>query len=143
VSGNNGRLWVCGKLSANEVKVQQIPGQWCDYVFKEDYDLRSMEALEAFVDSNHHLPDIPPADDVAKNGLNVGDMQKRLLKKVEELTLYVLALNKRNKQLRQEKKQMKDQNKDLAKKVEAMNKQLETLQQQMQKLQDEQASASR
>jgi hypothetical protein len=143
VSGNNGRLWVCGKLSADEVKVQQIPGKWCDYVFKEDYDLRSMEALEAFVDSNHHLPDIPPADDVAKNGLNVGDMQKRLLKKVEELTLYVLALNKRNKQLRQEKKQMKDQNKDLSKKVEAMNKQLETLQQQMQKLQDEQASASR
>ena len=61
-----------------------------DYVFKSSYELMPLDALKAFVDENKHLPEIPSASDVAKNGLNITEMQIKLLKKVEELTLYTI-----------------------------------------------------
>lgn len=63
---------------------------WPDYVFKEEYKLMPTDQLKKFIENHHHLPNIPKAEDVYKDGLSLGDMNKRLLEKVEELTLYML-----------------------------------------------------
>ncbi|WP_196137751.1 hypothetical protein [Aliikangiella sp. G2MR2-5] len=65
-----------------------------DYVFADDYELMSLSDLEAFVNKNSHLPEVPSAKEVAKNGINMTDMQITLLKKVEELTLYTINQQK-------------------------------------------------
>ncbi len=62
-----------------------------DYVFDKSYDLPTLSAIKIYIDKNHHLPEIPSAAEVAKNGQNVGEMNALLLKKVEELTLYLIA----------------------------------------------------
>ncbi|MEM9581078.1 MAG: hypothetical protein AAF891_10360, partial [Pseudomonadota bacterium] len=62
-----------------------------DYVFADDYDLRPLSEVRAFIDTNSHLPEVPSAAMIAENGLDMTDMQMTLLKKVEELTLYTLA----------------------------------------------------
>ena len=66
-----------------------------DFVFEEDYDLRSIKEVESFIKDNGHLPDIPPAEDVETHGMKVGDMNTRLLQKIEELTLYIIQQEKR------------------------------------------------
>lgn len=62
-----------------------------DYVFEPDYSLLPLSEVAAFIEANRHLPDVPSAADVAREGLDMTDMQLTLLKKVEELTLYTLA----------------------------------------------------
>ncbi len=62
-----------------------------DYVFSKDYDLKPLSEVQAFIDKHSHLPDVPSASQINAEGLNMTDMQMRLLKKVEELTLYTLA----------------------------------------------------
>jgi|GEM_PF-584810 len=68
---------------------------WPDYVFAADYSLPSLSLLEQFITINKHLPEIPSAQVVAEEGQDVGEMNRLLLKKVEELTLYIIQLNKR------------------------------------------------
>lgn len=86
-------LSVLGTIHANEVKVDlSVPGP--DYVFKPDYKLPSLAEVKAYVDKNQHLSEIPSADEMSKNGLNLGDMNTKLLKKVEELTLYLIEQQK-------------------------------------------------
>ena len=80
----NGNLIVSGTVTVGSTQVHP------DYVFKSDYDLMSLEALKTFVDENKHLPEIPSAKEVAEKGLNMTEMQIKLLKKVEELTLYTI-----------------------------------------------------
>jgi hypothetical protein len=70
--------------------------EWCDYVFDKTYKLRSFGELENYIYKNHHLPEIPSAEEVVKNGNDLGVMGAKLLKKIEELTLYVLELKKEN-----------------------------------------------
>lgn len=82
---------VGGSMICEELKVQLI-NNWPDYVFKDDYKLRTLDDLRKYISENNHLPGIPAAAEVEKNGIDVGDMQKRLMEKVEELTLYVLQL---------------------------------------------------
>jgi len=65
-----------------------------DYVFNKTYALRPLSAVKAYIDLNHHLPEMPSAAEVAKNGQNLGEVNAVLLKKVEELTLYMIELNK-------------------------------------------------
>lgn len=84
-------LSVDGKIRSTEVKVYT---GWADFVFENDYDLLTLEEVEAYIKANGHLKDIPSADHVEQNGINVGEMNKLLLQKIEELTLYVIALNK-------------------------------------------------
>ena len=82
-------LYTSGKVYASEVLVQAtvpIP----DYVFDEDYNLRSLQELKKFIEKNKHLPEIPSADEVGAKGVDLGKMNLLLLKKVEELTLYIL-----------------------------------------------------
>ncbi|MBC7937045.1 MAG: hypothetical protein H7Y86_16980 [Rhizobacter sp.] len=89
---------VDGKMISEELKVQ-LSGNWPDYVFKDDYKLKSFDQLRAFIKEKNHLPNIPPAAEVEKNGIEVGDMQKRMVEKIEELTLYILELENRLKKL--------------------------------------------
>jgi len=85
-------LAVNGNIFARKLKVTQ--GGWADYVFDSSYRLRPLKEVEAFIAENKHLPDVPSAKEVEKNGLNVGDQHAVLLRKVEELTLYIIEQQK-------------------------------------------------
>jgi hypothetical protein len=93
------KLEVCGTIRAKEVRVET---GWCDYVFEKDYKLRSIDELEKFISDNKHLPGIAPASEVEKEGLKVAEMNKAMMEKIEELTLYVIQLSKDNKKLQEE-----------------------------------------
>lgn len=95
-------LNVAGKAICEEVKVQ-LSGGWPDYVFNNDYKLMPLDDLEKSISINKHLPNIPSAADItAAKGFEVGEMNRKLLEKVEELTLYLIDLNKKNNQLTKE-----------------------------------------
>lgn len=85
------RLAVDGKAVMEEIKVE-ISSAWPDYVFESDYDLRSLQETKAYIEKYKHLPEIPSAAEINENGIEVGDMHSRLLKKIEELTLYQIEL---------------------------------------------------
>jgi hypothetical protein len=87
-------LSVNGKIMSEEVRVE-LDGDWPDYVFEENYKLPSLKQLESFISSNKHLPNIPAAKQVKKEGFDLGDMNKRLLEKIEELTLYIIEQDKK------------------------------------------------
>ena len=87
------KLAVNGYISAKKLIVTQ--SGWPDYVFDKNYKLPSLEELEKYINAHKHLPGIIPAKDIEMNGLNVGDNQAALLKKIEELTLIVIDLNKK------------------------------------------------
>jgi hypothetical protein len=75
---------------------------WPDYVFKENYKMPKLDSLEQFIKSNGHLPEVPKAEDVETNGIDLGKNQALLLKKIEELTLIVIEQNKRIQKLEKE-----------------------------------------
>ncbi|WCT13641.1 hypothetical protein [Mucilaginibacter jinjuensis] len=82
-------LTVNGTIHATEVLVDQaVPHP--DYVFDKDYNLASLKDVKTYIDKNHHLPEIPSAAQVAKDGISLGEMNAKLLKKIEELTLYLI-----------------------------------------------------
>jgi hypothetical protein len=99
-------LAVNGDAIFNKVKVKLYSG-WSDYVFYKHYQLLPLKDLEVFIKTNYHLPDVPSATEVEKNGIDVAGNQALLLKKVEELTLYIIELNKKNEQQQQEIDKMK------------------------------------
>ena len=68
---------------------------WFDHVFDKNYNLRTLSEVEEYINENHHLPEIPSQQEVNENGYNLGDMQAKLLMKIEELTLYIIELEKR------------------------------------------------
>ncbi|NOW98753.1 hypothetical protein [Mucilaginibacter sp. SG564] len=80
---------VNGNVIATSVTVKAA-GTWPDYVFKKDYQLRPLSEVKAYIDQNQHLPEVPSDQVIAKEGLNLGEMNKLLMKKVEELTLYLI-----------------------------------------------------
>lgn len=87
------KLSVNGQILSEEVKVvNDIDAP--DYVFKKDYNLRSISEVEAFINENSHLPEIPSAAEFKEEGVHLGKMSFDLLKKVEELTLYIIELKK-------------------------------------------------
>jgi len=85
-------LDVNGTIRAKEVKVES---GWADFVFAPNYQLRSLAEVEEFIDQNGHLPDIPTAKEIEQNGVSLGEINAKLLQKVEELTLYIIQQNKR------------------------------------------------
>ena len=95
------RLSVNGKVRAKEVKVEAI--NWPDYVFSKDYKKPSLSELEQFISANARLPEIPSAKQVEKEGIELGAIQAALLKKIEELTLYIIE---QDKQLQDSKKEI-------------------------------------
>jgi hypothetical protein len=89
-----------GIFTAKKIKVTQ--SGWADYVFDSTYKLKPLSDVEQFVRQNKHLPDVPSEKQVANEGLNIGDNQAVLLRKIEELTLYVIELNKKVEELSKE-----------------------------------------
>jgi hypothetical protein len=87
---------VNGAVQAKEVVVNT---GWSDYVFDADYRLAPLDEIADYVRTNHHLPGIPSAAEVAEKGVSVGDMQAKLLAKIEELTLQMIAAEKRIREL--------------------------------------------
>jgi hypothetical protein len=84
-------LDVNGTIRAKEVKVES---GWADFVFKPDYQLKPLAEVEQFISTNGHLPEIPTTKEVEQNGVNLGEMNAKLLQKVEELTLYLIEQKK-------------------------------------------------
>ncbi len=97
------KLTVSGKVICEEVKVKLVSSGWPDYVFANNYRLRPLSEVENFIRENKHLPNIPSATEVEKNGLELGDMQKRMMEKIEELTLYVIELQKQIEEMKAKK----------------------------------------
>lgn len=81
-----------GILRTREIYVDAL--NWADYVFSPDYDLMTLSELETFIETNHHLPNIPSANDITMNGVNVAQTDALLLEKIEEMTLYILQQQK-------------------------------------------------
>ncbi|RFS21100.1 hypothetical protein DVR12_17330 [Chitinophaga silvatica] len=94
MGSNKYALMVGGAMSARQVKVTQ-KAPWPDYVFHSSYVLPPLQELEQFIIENKHLPEIPSEKEVKAEGQDLGEMNRLLLKKVEELTLYIIQLNKR------------------------------------------------
>lgn len=91
------KLSVNGKIHTKEVKVD-LTG-WPDYVFSNDYRLLSLKEVEKYIKEKGHLSNIPSAKEVDKNGIELGEMNKKLLQKIEELTLYSIQQDKNSKKL--------------------------------------------
>ncbi|VXD14803.1 hypothetical protein [Marinoscillum sp. 108] len=91
-------LEVNGTIRSKEVKVEAAP--WPDYVFSADYSLKSLEETEVFIKENNRLPDMPSAKEVAENGIALGEMNAKLLEKIEELTLHLIEKNHEIKELK-------------------------------------------
>jgi hypothetical protein len=85
-------LSVKGVVHSQVVKVDMTG--WSDFVFKPEYKLPTLASVKAYIDKNQHLPEIPSEQEITKNGLDLGEMNKLLLKKVEELTLYLIEKDK-------------------------------------------------
>ena len=85
-------LYVHGGLITDRVAIKHygLSTWWPDYVFRTDYHLMPLQELRKFINDNHHLPEVPSEAEVAENGIELGEMQSVLLKKIEEMTLYLL-----------------------------------------------------
>ncbi len=101
------KLFVAGGILTEQLKVAlSTKADWADYVFDKTYKLPSLSYVEKFVNTNHHLPNIPSAQQLVTEGVNIVQMQSKMLEKIEELTLYVIELNKKNKALELEMKKL-------------------------------------
>ena len=87
-------LTVTKKIEAAEIEVKKIP-EWKDCVFDENYNLRTLKDVEQYIKQYGHLPDIPGESEVLQDGINLAEMNALLLQKIEELTLYVIELEKK------------------------------------------------
>jgi len=112
------KLSVNGNIYAKKLTVTQL--NWADYVFDPAYKLLPLNDVAAFIQKNKRLPELPSASDVERNGIDVGHSQELLLRKIEELTLYVIAQNKEQQALRE--------------KLEKQNKRVSIMAKEMQQL---------
>jgi hypothetical protein len=96
------KLAVEGKIGAREIKVT-LTNPWPDYVFHKKYTLPSLASLEQYIAQHNHLPGIPSAKEVQENGgIDLGQMNAKLLEKIEELTLYLIELKKENQEIKKQ-----------------------------------------
>jgi hypothetical protein len=107
---NNYKLAVNGTIGAKEIKVEV--NTWSDFVFHDKYYLKTLQEVEDYININNHLPDIPAAKEVEENGVNVAEMDAKLLQKIEELTLYMIEMNKRVNTLESENSMLKEEIKE-------------------------------
>jgi hypothetical protein len=101
----NCKLSVAGAIQAYEVVVNT---SWSDYVFHPAYRLKPLTEVAAYIQRNHHLPGIPSAAEVRENGVSVGEMQSKLLAKIEELTLHAIQSEERNTRLEQQNRDLQE-----------------------------------
>ena len=107
------KLAVEGTIGARKVMVET--GSWSDFVFAPDYVLKDLDQVATFIKTNGHLPDVPSEKEVIENGIDLGDMDATLLQKIEELTLYTIAQEKKIKALEKENEEIDDLKARLAK----------------------------
>jgi hypothetical protein len=107
VANPDSKLTVAGNIHAREVKVTVNAGAVPDYVFANDYKLKSLQEVEEYIKQNSHLPEIPSAQEIEKNGLMLAEMNLSLLKKMEEMTLYMIEQDKEMKGLKKENEILK------------------------------------
>ncbi|MEL4309060.1 hypothetical protein JMA43_13235 [Joostella sp. CR20] len=93
------KLTVKGNIHTQEVKVDLAGAVAPDYVFKDDYKLKTLDEVKAYINNKGHLPNIPSAKEMEEEGINLKEMNLKLLEKIEELTLYVIEQEKRIKRL--------------------------------------------
>lgn len=98
-------LAVNGKIRAKEIKVEAA--NWPDYVFEKGYKVGKLEELESYIKANKRLPEMPSAKEVETNGVELGEINKLLLKKQEELTLHLIEQNRQIQQLLKEVQELK------------------------------------
>jgi len=99
------KMYVEQGILTEKVRVAiQNTGSWADYVFADNYELKPLHEVESFINENKHLPDVPSADEVVKDGIDVAAMNAKLLQKIEELTLYVIQQQKEIEQLKAKQK---------------------------------------
>ncbi len=108
---NKTKRYVCvisddGNIRSTAVKVEQR--DWSDFVFNKKFELTPLNELENYINKNQHLPNMPTQKEIAKDGLDLGNMQKLQMQKIEELTLYILQLNKRIEKLEKENSKLKN-----------------------------------
>ncbi len=101
------KLTVAGDITAKKIKVTNSVAPWPDYVFETDYKLPSIPEVEKFVAENKHLPGVPSGKTIEAEGHDLGEMNKRLLQKIEEQMLYIIEMDKRMKELEKELRGLK------------------------------------
>ncbi|MCX2679373.1 hypothetical protein OOZ15_05405 [Galbibacter sp. EGI 63066] len=130
-TGNTGphKLAVEGSIGAREVKIQA--SGWSDFVFEKDYNLPTLEEVEQHILEKGHLKDIPSAKEVEKNGIYLGEMDAKLLQKIEELTLYTIEQQKMIKEqqelVKQQQELLKQQEENFTEIVAGLKKEIETI----------------
>jgi len=100
ITNPNNKLDVNGTIHSKEVKVDMVGWSWPDFVFKKEYNLPTLAEVEKHINEKGHLENIPSEDEVLKNGINLGEMNAKLLQKIEELTLYMIEMKKENIQMK-------------------------------------------
>jgi hypothetical protein len=100
------KLAVNGKIVAEKILVTTFPN-WPDYVFEKNFKLPTLKSVEQFIEKNGHLPNMPSAAEAQKNGVELGEMNTKLLQKVEELTLYLISQQKQIEEMKKEIKSLK------------------------------------
>jgi Phage T4 tail fibre len=111
------KLTVKGQIHALEVRIDKAGALVPDYVFANDYKLKTLSEVDSYIKANNHLPEIPSANEIEKNGLILGEMNLSLLKKVEELTLYAI----------EQQKKLEAQNSAMVEQKKAMEVQAKTM----------------
>lgn len=101
------KLAVGGTIGAREIKVEA--GTWSDFVFGNEFKLKKLQEVEKFIEENNHLPDIPSEREVKENGIQLGEMNAKLLQKIEELTLYMIEQNKKIETIEEQNKLLKQE----------------------------------
>ena len=102
------KLYVEQGILTEKVKVAvKTSGEWSDYVFANNYKLLPLTEVEEYINANSHLPGVPSAEEVVSDGINIAKMDAKLLEKIEELTLYIIDMNKRIENLEKENKELK------------------------------------
>jgi hypothetical protein len=109
------KLDVNGGIRANLVVVNTTGA---DFVFAKNYQLRPLSEVESFIQANHHLPEIAPASQMQKEGVNVGELQTQLLQKIEELTLYLIEQNKQLQNLSKQLEEVKLENESIKNQIQ-------------------------
>jgi hypothetical protein len=99
-------LAVNGTITTKEVMVTNTG--WSDYVFRPEYRLKPLSEVAAYIDEHQHLPDIPSEGEVRENGVSLGEMQAKLLAKVEELTLHMIQADERNNRLERQNRELQE-----------------------------------
>ncbi len=102
------RLYVREGILTERLKIANYcSANWADYVFASDYKLKPLSEVEAFVKENKHLPNVPSAQDIENEGLDVANMLAKQMEKIEELTLYMIEMKKEIETLKSENKALK------------------------------------